>query len=43
MSVFEVNYLPSDMTDDLEHAVFDRKWLWSMQKWAWLQMFVHIY
>ena len=29
-----VNYTPSNVTDDLERAVFVRKWMWSTQKWA---------
>ena len=36
---FLVDHLPSNATDDFEHAVCDRKWAWSTQKWAWLQEF----
>ena len=38
-SVFErilVDYMPSNVTDDLDHAVLVEKWAWSMLEWAWL-------
>ena len=34
LSDFWVDYLPSTATDHLTHAVYARKWVWSMQKWG---------
>ena len=34
-----VDYLPLSATGYSEHAIVDREWAWSMQKWAWPQNF----